>query len=136
MATIGNLELRLGEKTLYASTTHDGHRVYEMIPKLVKFLDSANKTKNQTLVECTNWFESTSRLLLPYEYCAGLIDGVPHEVIIDIPRKLILHTGNEESYELVSENSPAKFENACIILKEKYSFEILKYVRPEMRKVR
>lgn len=129
MATKGNLELRLDKNTLQASTTHDGYRVYEAIPRLVEFLDS---TRNPTKEQLEEWFKDTSRELLPYKYREELLDGIPDEVIIDVPRKLILHTGHDD-YEIVSESFPAKFENASIILKAKYHFEILNYLRPEIR---
>ncbi len=35
MATIGNLELRLGEDTLYASTTHDGYTALQIVPRFL-----------------------------------------------------------------------------------------------------
>lgn len=131
MATIGNLELRLNENTWYASTTHDGYKVYEAIPRLVEFLDSI---RNPTKEQFEKWFRSTSRELLPHNYHEGLLGGVPDEVVMDIPRRLILHTGHEDDLEVVSEGFSAKFENACIILKAKYDFEILNYIRPEVRK--
>ena len=38
MAAIGNLELRINENVLYASTKYDGFKVYVAIPRLVRFL--------------------------------------------------------------------------------------------------
>ena len=131
MGTIGNLELRLNENAWYASTSHDGYRVYEAILRLVELLDSV---RNPTKEQFEKWFKGTSKELLPYNYHEGLLGGVPDEVVMDIPRKLILHTGHEEDCEIVGEGFQAKFENACIVLKAKYDFEILNYIRPEVRK--
>ncbi|MDO8656203.1 MAG: hypothetical protein Q7K45_03115 [Nanoarchaeota archaeon] len=131
MATHGNLELRLNESSWYASTTHDGYRVYEAVPQLVKFLDSV---RDPTKEQFEKWFRSTSKKLLPCNYGESLMGGVPSEVIMDIPRRLILHTGNEDDYRAVSKRFLVKFENAGIVLKAKYDFEILNYVRLEVRK--
>jgi len=130
MTTKGNLELRFNETTLCASTLCDGYRTYEAVPKLVDFLDSV---KNPTKEQLSKWFRSMSKKLLPSDYSETLIGGVPNEVIMDIPRRLILHNGVEDTFESVSKGFPDKFENACIILKTKYDYEILRYVRQELR---
>ena len=133
MATIGNLELRFNESSWYASTTHDGNKVYEAVPRLVDFLDSV---KNPTREQFGEWFNSTSRELLPANYRERLLGGVPHEVIMDFPRKLILHNGYKDAYEAVSKDFPTKLENAHILLREKYNFEILEFTNPKSRKER
>jgi len=123
MSTKGNLELRIEKNTLYASCTHDGGKAYEIVPRLVDFMDS---TENPTKDQFQEWFRKTSKELLHYNHHEGLIGGVPSEVIIDVPRRLLLHTHEEEF--------PASFENACIVLREKYNYQILEYVQPQMRK--
>lgn len=122
MSTKGNLELRIGENTLYASCTHDGDGAYEIVPRLVDFLDS---TENPTTNQFQEWFKKTSRELLPYNHHEGLIGGVPSEVIIDVPRRLLLHTPKDEF--------PSSFENACIVLREKHNYQVLEYTQPQMR---
>jgi|GEM_PF-3670885 len=125
MGTVGNLELRLHEKTLYASTTHDGYAVYSLAPKLVEFLDSV---RNPSREQFETWFRDTSKSLIPYNYSEELTGGVPCEVIIDVPRRLLLHTPEDELQ--------ASFQNACIILEAKYNYQILEYDQPEMRSSR
>ncbi|MFH1307592.1 MAG: hypothetical protein ABIH72_01955 [archaeon] len=122
MATIGNLELRTGQETLYASSTHDGDRAYEILPKLVNFLDSR---ENPTITQFQDWFKTKSKALLPYNHRKELLGGAPCEVIIDVPRKLVLHTAQDEF--------TTRFENACILLREKYNYEILPYTPPLIR---
>lgn len=122
MGTEGNLELKIGENTLYASCTHDGDGSYGIVPRLVNFLDS---TENPTTNQFQKWFRKTSKELLPYNHHKGLIDGIPSEVIIDVPRRLLLHTTQDEF--------PANFDNACIVLREKYNYQILEYTPPQRR---
>ena len=122
MATIGNLELRINERTLQASTTHDGQRVYEIAAKLVEFLDSV---RNPTHKQFEKWFEETSQKILLYRYFENILGGTPDEIIIDVSRKLVLHTMQKEF--------PPSFNNACTVLKEKYKYQILGYAKPLMR---
>jgi hypothetical protein len=122
MATHGNLELRIGENTLYASCTHEGDEAYGIASKLVDFLD---QTKTPTVIQYQEWFKKISEILLPYNHYEGLIGGVPTEVIIDVPRRLLLHTPADEL--------PASFQKACSVLKNKYEYQVLEYVKPLMR---
>ena len=80
------------------------------------------------------WFKNTSKELLSHNYHGGLLGGVPDEVVMGIPRKLILYTDHEDDYTIIEEGFQAKFENACILLKIKYDFEILHYIKSEIRK--
>jgi len=130
MSTKGNLELKFNETVLCASTISDGYRAFESIPRLVKFLDSVKKPKKEQL---DKWFRSMSKRILPEEYSESLIGGCPCEVIMDIPRKLILHNGNEDVYSAVSVNFPDKFDKACDTLRKKYDYTILHYICPEVR---
>ncbi|HLC55741.1 MAG TPA: hypothetical protein VJJ23_00715 [Candidatus Nanoarchaeia archaeon] len=99
MATIGNLELRIGNETLYGSSTHDGYNVYKVINMLATFL---NKKSHPTAVEYKQWFRRTARELLPFRHSELLIGGVPSEVVIDVNRKLIFYNANEEENEMIS----------------------------------
>lgn len=134
MNTKGNLELRLHEKTLYASTNHDGYAVYKAIPRLVEFLDLI---RNPTKEQFETWFRRTSKEVFPYNYHEGIIGGIPDEVIFDIPRKLVLHTDYGEADDLgaVSKRLASKLENACILLRQKHNYEILKFTKPLVREV-
>ncbi len=110
---------------MHASCTHDGYKAYEIVPRLVDFLDL---TGNPTTSQFQEWFRKTSKELLPYNHHEGLIGGIPSEVIIDAPRRLLLHTSAEEF--------PASFEYACNILREKYNYQVIKYVQPQMRNIK
>jgi hypothetical protein len=122
MSTKGNLELRLNGITLYASTTHDGDSVYESATELVNFLDTAQNPLN---VDFMNWFKNISSKVFPYNYSNRLIGGVPTEVVIDVPRKLLLHTYNDEF--------PESFKIACRTLKLKHNYQVLTYTQHQVR---
>ncbi len=91
MATIGNLELRIGKDTLYGSTTHDGGKVYDVIQRLSDFLD---ETPKPTIYQYKEWFRKTAKELLPYEHRTEFLGGNPKEVIIDTRRKLLIYNGD------------------------------------------
>jgi len=120
MGTNGNLELRLIHDTLQASTTHDGINVYETTDRLAKFLDSI---KNPTNDQYKNWFIETSKDLQVNEFRGEHLGGITtNEIIIDVPRKLILYTHNYEY--------PDSFMNACIKLQLRHNYQILQYGKP------
>ncbi len=121
MSTKGNLELRLGGSTLYASCSHDGNGAYGIALKLLDFLDL---TKEPTSAQYQEWFRVTSRELLPHGYQEALTGGVPSEVVIDVPRRLLLHT--------LEDKFPADFGYACITLREKYNYQIMDYANHEI----
>jgi hypothetical protein len=125
MATVGNLELRLFKNTLYSSCTHDGYKVYEIVPYLASFFE--NK-KNPTSKQYRGWFKEKAKLLTSYKHYNELLGGCAEEVIIDVPRKLIIHTADSESLRFVSKQFPLKFKRACNILKSNYSYSIVEYV--------
>lgn len=131
MTTKGNLELRVGTETLFACANADGYRAYGIVSRLLDFLDA---TKNPSATKFGYWFTKTSKELFGDSYKEGRIGGIPCEVVIDIQRKLILHTPtDEDELGLVGVEFPTKFENACILLKTKYSYSILEYENPSMR---
>ena len=80
-----------------------------------------------------SWFRKTSKELLPYEYCTELLGGAPEEVIMDIPRRLILHTGDDGEYLFVGDYFQEQLEEASARLRERHNFQIIKYIRPEVR---
>lgn len=135
MTTKGNLELRVGESTFFASASADGYNVYKIVPKLVEFLD---ESENPSVGMFKEWFEVTSREIISKDcYSERLIGGVPHEVIIDVRRKLLLHNGHDEAFGVVlgTRNFGKQFENACILLKEKFGYEVIEYVNEAIRKM-
>jgi len=122
MTTKGNLELRISHETLYASANADGDRAYEIVPGFLDFLD---KHESPTIDQYKEWFRAAAKEILN-DYSEKLIRGVPCEVIIDIPRKLVLHDASEERFT-------PELENACIVLEQKYNYQILKFVSSAVR---
>lgn len=120
MATIGNLELRIGTETLYGSTTHDGENVYKVVERLAGFL---NATASPTTDQYRQWFRTTARELLPFRHRQDLTGGCSREVIIDVPRRLIVYSGDLADFVLDS-----KF-----VLEQSHHYQFLQFVQPLLR---
>lgn len=136
MGTTANLELRMGGIAIYASCTHDGYRVYESVPRFAKFLDG---NREPGYVALRQWFDSTSKSILPNEYSDGRTGGCPCEVIIDTERKLVLHTGDSSEggdLEIVSKDFPEEFKRACTALRRRHNYQVFNYEQAGLRKIK
>lgn len=134
MGTTANLELRMGGIAIYASCTRDGYRVYESVPRFAKFLDGI---REPGYVELRQWFDSTSKSILPNEYSEGRrTGGCPCEVIIDTERKLLLHTAHNDSLAIVSEDFPEEFKRACTALRRRHNYQVFNYEQAGLRKIK
>ncbi len=111
MATGGNLELRMHNTSLYASTTHDGQKVYRAINAFASFLDVIKNPGPQAI---KGLFHLASKRLLPYNHVNSLLlsDENPCktpmdvcEVVIDVYRKLVLHNANPTHRKLISKGA-------------------------------
>jgi hypothetical protein len=123
MATVGNLELRIGNDTLYGSSTHDGYNVYRIINRLATFLD---KIYNPSPQQYKDWFRETARKeLLPFKHSEKLTKGVPCEVIIDATRRLILFNANDDEMEEFVSVSTVK--RLC----GKHKYQTWRYTKPK-----
>lgn len=125
MSTKGNLELRLGEEALFGSTTHDGQDVYKIIPRFAWFLDETSEAGHE---DYKNWFRKTSKEIIPFRTREGLLGGAYiREVIIDVERKLILWTADENSFELFEDYHPGQFRDAIKSLRQDHGYQIMQY---------
>ncbi|MEE9525945.1 MAG: hypothetical protein V3V78_05055 [Candidatus Woesearchaeota archaeon] len=99
MGTHGNLELRLGGETLYASVNQNGEFVFGAVASLCDFLDKVEQPTNDQYKE---WFKNTADGLWPehsdslHEEYQEANEGLKtaHEVIIDASRRLILYNND------------------------------------------
>jgi len=120
----GNLELRLGydyyaasrSQALYASSLYNGKTVYKAPSELVKFLDSV---KNPSHEQFETWFREMSHALFPGQHYNNVLAGQGDEVIMDIPRKLLLFSH--------SDKYPVVLADSLIDLRKKHDYQILMF---------
>lgn len=86
----GNLELRVGVETRYASKVTNGHYVYRAIGALADFLKEGHARDS---VDFMTWFQNTAQRLGFKERKIQTTN--PAEVIIDPAHKLILYNLDE-----------------------------------------
>ena len=125
MTTPGNLEMRIGNSTLIASTKSDGYDIYKIIPMLADSFD-----ERMTPEKLKRWFKKSARDIIN-GVCDVRMGGIAKEVIIDIDRRLILHNGDDEDYNIISIQTGSKFSyelvKAVQKLREEYDFQVFNY---------
>ena len=115
MTTPGNLEMRIGNSTLIASTKSDGYDIYKIIPMLADSFD-----ERMTPEKLKRWFKKSARDIIN-GVCDVKMGGIAKEVIIDADRRIILHNGDDEDYNIISIQTGSKF-----------SYELVKAVHYEL----
>lgn len=128
MSTIGNLELRLQGEVMYASVLSDGYRVYDSIVQLALLHDKSIEEGNigPQRTEFTYWFKNTvPKVFHEQEVSNRLIGGVPCEVIIDAPRRILIHNGNDSVYTGISETAQYTIAGALDRLVNRHNYQVL-----------
>ena len=128
MSTQGNLELRLHGKVMYASVSSDGYWVYDSIVQLALLHDKIFEEGKDgpTKTEFADWFKETvPKVFREHDVSNRLIGGVPCEVIIDTPRRILMHNGDDSFYTTISETAPYTIAGALDRLVNRHNYQVL-----------
>ena len=128
MSTTGNLELRLQGEVMYASVISDGYRVYDSIVQLALLYDKCVEDEKEDLnkTEFSDWFRKTvPKIFREVKVMDVLAGGCPCEVIIDVPRRILIHNGDDSSYTGISETAPYTIAGALDRLVKCHNYQVL-----------
>lgn len=126
MSTIGNLELRLDGKVMYASVSSDGYNVYNSIVQLALLHDKCLEggREEPSRKEFADWLKGP-KIFHGQEVGDKLLGGVPCEVVIDTTRRILMHNGDDSVYTGISETSPYTIAGALDILVNRHNYQVL-----------
>ena len=128
MSTIGNLELRLHGEVMDASVSSDGYRVYDSIVQLALLYDKhfEEEKPEPTRAEFADWFkEIVPKVFQGQKVSNRLLGGVPCEVVIDTPRRILMHNGDDSFYTGISETAQYTIAGALDRLVNRHNYQVL-----------
>lgn len=124
--------------TLVTGVTHDGYDIYKYVPSWLQFLNY-NGSVPLVSADVQSWMEKFGREQVgPLN--VGYAPEIAEQVLIDVPRRLVLHTGDDEAFGYIGEGFGDEFREACRMLEGRHFYEVHAYtcsgVRETLRELR